>query len=625
MSRFLLYLPHPPVRDRLFCFLIVLLPLLLFCRPDGASANGGCFRPESDPAAVDTLAKAISYYEDKSANQSFADILNDRSLIWSPLHETIPSFGFSSSAFWLQLNVCASKKQAQRAVLEIAYPLLDNIRVIGRVDQTIVYDVLSGDNLPFSQRPVKHRNFVFFLPDLQKDISLYIRVQTKSAMQIPLQLFTADEFFAHNQQTLLLQGLYFGIILAMVLYNAFLYLFLRERPYLLYVLFTTSYLSFQGVFQGLFQQFLFDSVWLQKHCLLIFGFLSIVFANLFAVSFLNLPAKNIIISRILRGVGWVSSVAAMLTTFLPYEIMVKLMLALAIPSSLLIMFAGCKLWWTGHLPARIFTVAWSTLLVSFVLASFNKLAIVPRIFWTESILQIGSLLQVILLSIALAERVNEEKRQRILAERHLSTSLEEKVQERTLELNQALGQLEAANTELSQISHTDSLTQIGNRRSFDLQLALEYKSATRRGSPLALVMIDIDHFKQFNDTYGHQVGDKVLRAVAKTLKPLAARPGDSIYRYGGEEFAVLLNNTDFAGAEIVAEKMRISIEKSPVIIHDRSFFVTISAGLSIYNPRDHIGLISSPEDLMHQADRQLYKAKEKGRNRLEVWRGEEPS
>jgi diguanylate cyclase (GGDEF)-like protein len=138
-------------------------------------------------------------------------------------------------------------------------------------------------------------------------------------------------------------------------------------------------------------------------------------------------------------------------------------------------------------------------------------------------------------------------------------------------------------------------------------------------------MIDIDHFKKFNDTYGHQVGDKALRAVAKTLKPLAARPGDGIYRYGGEEFAVLLGNTNLAGAKIVAEKMRKSIEMTAILIHDRAFFVTISAGLSIYSPRDHIGLITSPEELLHQADIQLYKAKEKGRNRLEVPIDEEPS
>lgn len=583
-----------------------------------AAETTTCVNLEGNTPSIDTLKKSISYYEDQSANRSLRELPSDNSIAWSQLNETIPSFGFTNSAFWLRLQICPARKQHQDAVLEITYPLLDNIHIFGLVEHSLVYDVISGDDLPFSQRPVQHRNFVFFLPDLEKGLSLYIRVQTSSAMQIPLRLEAADDFFQHNQQALLLQGLYFGIILAMVLYNAFLFFVLRERPYLLYVLFTASFASFQGVYQGFFQQFFFNCVWLQNHSLPIFGFISIFFANLFSISFLNLSANNNRISRILRVIGWVASVAAMLAAFFPTEIMVELMLALAVPSSIFIMIAGCRLWWNGHMPARIFTIAWSTLLVSFVLSSFNKFSLIPRVFWTENILQIGSLIEVILLSIALAERVSEEKRQRILAERRLSTSLEEKVQERTLELNKALEQLERANTELSQMSQTDSLTQIANRRSFDLQLALEYKSATRTGCPLVLVMIDIDHFKQFNDTYGHQVGDKVLRSVAKILKAQAVRPGDSIYRYGGEEFAVLLNNTDLAGAEIVAEKMRKSIEMTPVIIHGRSFFVTISAGLGLYSPRTKNGPVSSPEDLIHQADLQLYKAKEKGRNCLEL-------
>jgi diguanylate cyclase (GGDEF)-like protein len=603
-----------------FCF-VLLASVLLCCRSAGAAESGVCFNLAAGPSADNALEDAISYFEDPSTSRSLSDLLADRSVLWQRLPEKIPSFGFSNSAFWLKIDVCPAKGLGQSAVLEVSYPLLDHIRVLGVVEQRIVYDALSGDSLPFSQRPVKHRNFVFFLPDLpQDDLSLYIRVETKSAMQIPLQLFTPLDFFDHNQQTMMIQGLYFGIILAMVLYNAFVFVFLRELPYLLYVLFTTSYFSFQGVFQGIFQQFLFDSVWLQNHTLLIFGFMSMAFANWFAISFLKLSTKNLAISRILSGIGWISCLAAILASFFPYEIMIKLMLGLAIPGSLLIMFIGNQLWWVGYLPARIFTVAWSTLLVSFVLASFNKIGLVPRTFWTENILQIGGLLEVILLSIALAERVNEEKRQRILAEQRLSTSLEEKVEERTKELNHALEQLEEANSVLSQISHTDSLTQIANRRSFDIQLALEYKSASRGGFPLALIMIDIDHFKKFNDTYGHLVGDKVLRSVAKTLKLHAARPGDSIYRYGGEEFAVLLNNTDLAGAEFVAEKIRHAVEETVIRIHDRSFFVTISAGISIYDPKEPTGRIRTPEDLIHQADMSLYKAKEKGRNCIEALR-----
>ena len=598
---------------------LLLLPFLFlfFCPPAMAVDTAVCIDFPEGSATAENLQKALSYYEDRSADRSLQSLLDDHGLVWNPLQEEIASFGFTSSVFWLQFALCGSRQPGEKKVLEITYPLLDHIQVFGLLGEKIVYQSTSGDALPFADRPIQHRNFVFFLPEQSEDLRFFIRIATKSAMQIPLQVSTETQFFQNNQRSLLLQGLYFGIILAMVFYNACLFVFLRDRSYLLYVVFTSAYLSFQGVFQGLFQQFFFNSVWLNDHTLLIFGFISIIFANLFAVSFLNLATNNILISRALRFISWLSALAAMLASILPYEIMVKLMLCLAIPSSLFILSAGCKLWWLGHRPARIFTVAWSTLLVSFVFASFNKVGLVPRTFWTENVLQIGGLLEVVLLSIALAERINEEKRQRILAEQRLSTSLEEKVAERTVELNNVLQQLETANLVLSQISHTDSLTQIGNRRSFDLQLALDFKSAAREKTPLALIMLDIDHFKQFNDTYGHQVGDHVLRAVAQALKVHAARPGDSIFRYGGEEFAVLLGNTDLAGGGVVAEKMRNGVEKMVVHIEEHTFFVTISGGLGIYAPSDTTTPIKAPEDLIRQVDMQLYKAKANGRNRIE--------
>ena len=598
-------------------FILLLLPILS-CSPAEAVDASGCVSPESSDPSLISLAGAMRYYEDQSSERSFQDILDDRSVAWKPLPQIIPSFGFSNSAFWLKFDLCASRIKQEKPVLEIAYPLLDSIHVFGVADQSLVYEEHSGDNLPFSQRPIQHRNFVFFLPALEeKNINIYIRVQTKSAVQIPLRVYTPTGFFSQNQRALLAQGGYFGIILAMVLYNAFLFFSLREIPYLLYVLFTISYFSFQGVLQGLFQQFIFDSVWLQGHALLIFGFLSILFANFFAVSFLNLPARNILLANILRGIGCLSTLAAVLSSVFPYEIMVKMMLIFAIPSSLLIMSAGFKLWWIGHLPARIFAIAWSTLLVSFVLASFNKFGLLPRLFWTENIMQIGGVLEVILLSIALAERVNEEKRQRILVEQRLASSLEEEVQKRTRELNQALAQLEAANSILDEISHTDSLTQIGNRRSFDIQLAITFKGATRESSPLALVMLDIDRFKHFNDRHGHQAGDKVLQEVSMVINAQATRPGDSVFRYGGEEFAVLLSNTNLVGAQIVAERMRKAVEETPVPIDGESFFVTICAGISVYDPIAPALQTSSPEDIIRQADMQLYKAKENGRNRVE--------
>ena len=386
----------------------------------------------------------------------------------------------------------------------------------------------------------------------------------------------------------------------------------------MYVFFTISYFSFQSVLQGFFQQFFFGSVWWQNHALLLFGFTSILFANLFADLFLNLSKKFPAISKFLRSIGLVAALAAVLASALPYTPMVRLMLVLAIPSSMLILMAGLKLWWSGHLPARIFTIAWLTLLLSFVLASFSKFGFLPRVFWTENIMQIGGVLEVLLLSIALGERINEEKRQRIVIEQNLSSSLEEMVQERTLALNQALDQLEEANVFLDKISLTDSLTQIANRRAFDNQIDIDYRIAKREKQPLALILIDIDHFKKVNDNYGHQVGDSVLQMVAKSLDSLAKRPRDEVFRYGGEEFAVLLNQTTLTGAKIVAEKMRGSVEALQCNFNDEKMTITVSAGVSVYNPTEADASAQTIGELINQADTQLYTAKTNGRNRVEA-------
>lgn len=602
----------------LFSFFFFTPGLLLFCSVIGAVASGGCVSLEEGQSSYN-LNGAVSYYEDQSSSLALEEILNNRNVLWTHLPGDVPSFGFSNSAYWLKFAICAPRPEDESVVLEVAYPLLDSIHIYGVTDRTIVYNVHTGDIFPFSQRPENHHNFLFFLPDSQQDpLRLYLRIQTESAIQVPLRLYTSSGFLKHNQDVLFIQGGYFGIILAMILYNSILFFSLREWPYLLYILFTISYFSFQGVLQGFFQQFFFDSIWWQNHALLLFGFSSILFANLFADSFLNLSKKNPLISRGLRWIGLLSALSAMLASALPYAPMVQLMLSLAIFSSLLIMSAGSKLWWFGHLPARIFTLAWSTLLISFILASLNKFGLLPRVFWTENIMQIGGALEVILLSIALGERINEEKRQRILAERRLSTSLEEMVQTRTSELHQALEQLETANAILDKASLTDSLTQVANRRSFDKQTEIEHKNATRGGYPLSLIMIDIDHFKKINDTHGHQSGDQVLQEVAKILCSFATRSRDNVFRYGGEEFAIMLYNTALPGAIIVAEKIRSAIETTPLTLQDELCTITISAGVSVYDPREADTLLCDMDELIRQADSNLYRAKTNGRNRIEA-------
>ncbi len=175
-------------------------------------------------------------------------------------------------------------------------------------------------------------------------------------------------------------------------------------------------------------------------------------------------------------------------------------------------------------------------------------------------------------------------------------------------------ELATANEALIGLSYADSLTGIGNRRQFDRVLEAEWRRAIRSGQPLALVLVDIDHFKEFNDDYGHPEGDECLKAVAATISDALPRSGDSVSRYGGDEFAVVLPGTDLEGALVVAEQLRIAIagleERNGPSPAKPKIEVSCGVGAMIPSASD------DPRKLLKTADTGLYRAKSEGRNRV---------
>lgn len=167
---------------------------------------------------------------------------------------------------------------------------------------------------------------------------------------------------------------------------------------------------------------------------------------------------------------------------------------------------------------------------------------------------------------------------------------------------------------LESLANIDSLTDIPNRRSLDEKLEAEWRRCQRSGQPLSLIMLDIDHFKAFNDHYGHGAGDICLVTVATTLARNLSRPGDMMARYGGEEFAVVLPETDLAGASQMAERMReaLAMQRMPQAPDTGNGMVTLSAGVASCVPDEASGIAS----LLEAADRKLYEAKRQGRNRV---------
>ena len=167
---------------------------------------------------------------------------------------------------------------------------------------------------------------------------------------------------------------------------------------------------------------------------------------------------------------------------------------------------------------------------------------------------------------------------------------------------------------LNRLASIDPLTGIPNRRHFTDVFEVEWRRAIRGGSSMSVMLIDVDYFKQYNDTYGHSAGDECLKQIARSLQSSLNRPGDCAARIGGEEFAILLPETDALGAALLAERVRAGVE-SLEIPHRGSAqfdFVTVSAGVATTTPKDNM----ERSTLLNAADEMLYQAKERGRNRV---------
>jgi diguanylate cyclase (GGDEF)-like protein len=193
--------------------------------------------------------------------------------------------------------------------------------------------------------------------------------------------------------------------------------------------------------------------------------------------------------------------------------------------------------------------------------------------------------------------------------------LDERVQERTLELHITLQELEEANRELAKKNTIDELTGLFNRRFYDQKIFAEFRRSKRNLTPLSLIIIDIDHFKMVNDTYGHLAGDQCLVWLSQHLKQSLKRISDKAFRYGGEEFCLILPDTDEKGAMALAESLRKVIEQQPCTHDNIDIPLTISSGIFTYMQQDGV----QPEQIFTRADKALYKAKHNGRNQSQLF------
>ena len=543
-------------------------------------------------------------------------------LDWRPTtSDRALNFGINNRPVWLRFEV---PPENTSRVLEIAYPVLDHVDVYWVQHDKVIASLHTGDQLPFAQRALQHRHFAFPLPRSDEPMMGYVRVQTEGSLQIPWRITLSADFLADDQVSYGLQTIFTGAMMALALFNLLILLVVRDAAYGWYVLSIVSNTMVQLTMNGLTFQWLWPAApEINNIALVLFLSSSLVFVAGFTNSFLRLRHYGFwiaIIPRIIIVTGSMLFVAAFI---LPYNAALLLVILAAFVASPLMFFLGVYSWWRGNVLARIYTAAWGVLLVGYTLQTLSKMALLPRTTWVEYSPQVGLMLEAVLLSFALAYRINLERRARLAAQeealmvqREANQMLEARVAERTLEL-------ELVNERLKAMTLTDGLTKIANRRRFDELLAMEWRRCARHQQSLSLFLMDIDYFKRVNDTLGHPVGDQCLIAVAAICDQLMAREGDLAARYGGEEFAVLLPGTDEQGAYHVAERLRQVVADSPVTVAglDEPVKLTVSIGLASMVPVSGV----QPESLVHCADQALYAAKAAGRNQVQVFQDQDLS
>jgi len=606
-----------------------LLMLLSLCL-SGSVASQSSFANSSPNFNIEK--ENIQVLIDPSHTLTIKDILNSPDLPWAINHQKIPSYGFSPDTYWFRFVIAESDREW---LLALNYALIDHITMYRiKAQNTIAETVKTGDKLLFSQRPIKHRSFLFPISASDQPQEIILKIRSSSAIQLPLSLWPEQAFFEQDQYIFVEHGLYYGIVLVMALYNFFLFLRLRDSAYAFYVLYVMTFAVAQLSLTGFAYQFIWpESPEWNERSLAVITPLIVVCSMVFASDFLKLKMYNYRLYVFLYFQAAIGLLLSALSTYFPYALMIPYGAALAIISCLSILLVSYYITFrSAYKYAIYFSAAWSAFLVGTVVLAMNKFGIMPRTWATESAAQVGSAIEIILLSFALAERLHDATTRRFIAEAEtlrmsevlISTqqqqneALEIEVEQRTQALSLALDKVNLLNEELSDLSTMDQVTGVRNRRYFDEMLDREFRRGKRNQSTLSLIMIDLDHFKSINDTYGHLTGDVCLKTVSLEIYNLVKRPPDIVCRYGGEELAVVLAETSFEGAMMLAERIRAHIEGLEIDAENNLIKLTASLGVSSITLTNELKDCQfACQDIISLADNALYKAKQKGRNQVQ--------
>lgn len=512
------------------------------------------------------------------------------------------SFFHTDDTIWLKLDADDIIKDPTQTHWLEYNDKIESLNVYA-VKEDGSYTLYESGLFHLQTQPIAYPSLLFPIDDPSvKEIYLQLRGQ------LPLTIFTTlysnNSFIENVISYKFYTGSFYGFLLALAMYNLFLYFSFKERSYLYYTLYMFSFMLFQGTMNS-FDVELFGTAmphWLSTKTLALSCNIMIVFMILFGKEFLEMKRRLPKSNRVLNyAIVMTAGSTIALFAGISQEYMDIFITAAGLFTLLFLWVSGFRLLLKGHKSARFYMIGWTVLLGSIILQALVMLDFLPlSLVVFEEIPSYSAMFEALILSLALADKVNLIMKENRRTQEELHETLEKKVAERTR-------QLEDAQIELKHLASTDPLTQIANRVLLDRVLDEEFRRSMNEHTPLAVMLIDLDYFKNVNDTYGHQVGDYVLVEAAKIFKA-NVRDSDVVGRWGGEEFLVICPATSLDEALQLAEKIRVTLADFNFNDVGKR---TASFGVAFQLPGDTL------HSMISRCDEALYVAKEKGRNRVE--------
>ncbi|WP_230874917.1 sensor domain-containing diguanylate cyclase [Lysinibacillus cavernae] len=550
-----------------------------------------------------TLGPHYDVFRDTSKKVSFEEILSGtykHHFIASD--QQYPFFWHTNDTIWLHLSIDAILGDKKGTYWLEVTDKLDSIEMF-LVKSDGSYDVQKRGIANLGEQSIPSRSNLFQIqsPTIHE---IYIKLDGALPLSLTSYLFTEVSFTNKISEYKFLTGIFYGFLSALLIYNLFLYFSLKDKAYFYYVLYMLSFIFYQATLNSLDIELLgslLPKAFFIKS-LTISGNLLLLFMLLFCNQFLELKKYLPPFHKIGKLLFWIT-ICSLIASFIVPDVSItnNFTTSFAVVVFIFLWLSGILVLIKGHKMARYYIIGWTVLLGSIIVQALAFLSVIPfhpRIF--EEAPAIGAIFESIFLSLALGDKINIIKKEHQVMQETLNDTLEQKVQERTQELELAKHKLEA-------LANTDRLTQIPNRVRLDYVLEKEFEQAKGNGTPLSIILLDIDYFKAVNDEFGHQVGDMVLKSAAELLKN-NVHMKQIVGRWGGEEFLVICPNTPLMDAVQLSEELRHQLEQHSFPVVQRK---TSSFGVTSFVIGDTI------HSLLSRCDKALYQAKHHGRNRVE--------